>query len=242
MPKAIQPTTARDAVRDARQIYQAHRDAATRPSKVRNLDKLWEVLEGIRNEGARDYSLAEIGRRLEVVGGPRTQSLRNAQGAHFREIITAYAHGADGSTRHVGTGKSNVDQALDLITDPTIRATLRMAIEEGKRLKVVNDNLHAAFKNLRVGSSLGGAPSHPTDEPSTATSAALPPASTAMAPATVPTLPPRLRAALAKGVDMTRLAQQGLIVGEDGSIQNDVGDRVFPPAFVTAIRVILDTE
>ena len=222
-------TTAPDIVRNARQLYRAYRDAATRPSKVQNLDRLWDVLDAVREEGGCDYSLAEIGRRLEAVGGPKTQSLRNAQGAYFREIITAYADAVNGSTRYVASGKSNVDQALDLITDPSIRATLRMAIEEGKRLKVVNDNLHAAFKNLQVGASLSAAPSTTA---ATTASAALPP----------PTLMPRLRAALAKGINETRLAQQGLVVDADGSVRNEAGDKVFPPSFVTAIRVLLGID
>ncbi len=177
-----------------------------------------------------DYSIAEVGRRLKAIGGPKTQSLRNAQGACFREIITAYANAVSGSTRYVAAGKSNVDQALDLITDPSVRATLRMAIEEGKRLKVVNDNLHAAFKNLQIGASLTAVPAAmPARE---ALPAPLPPLAK-------PTLTPRLRAALAKGIDGTRLAQQGLSVDADGSIRSETGDTVFPPSFVTAIRALL---
>lgn len=229
MSASAPPTTAPDVVRNARQLYRAYRDAATRPSKAQNLDRLWDVLDAVREEGGRDYSLAEVGRRLEAVGGPKTQSLRNAQGACFREVIAAYASAMHGSTRHVAVSRSNVDQALDLITDLSVRATLRMAIEEGKRLKVVNDNLHAAFKNLQVGVSLNAAP--PATAATTA-SAAVPP----------PTLTPRLRAALAKGIDETRLAQQGLAVEVDGSVCNEAGDKIFPPSFVTAIQVLLDVD
>lgn len=229
MSASAPPTTAPDIVRNARQLYRAYRDAATRPSKARNLDRLWDVLDALREEGGRDYSLAEVGRRLEAAGGPKTQSLRNAQGACFREIITAYASAVHGSVRHVATSKSNVDQALDLITDLSVRATLRMAIEEGKRLKVVNDNLHAAFKSLQVGVSLNAAPSVTA-------------ATTASAPVPPPTLTPRLRAALAKGIDEIRLAQQGLAVEADGSVCNETGDKIFPPSFVTAIRALLGED
>lgn len=234
MSASVPPTTAPDIVRDARRLHRAYRDAALRPSKVRNLDKLWEVLDAIRDEGGRDYSLAEIGRRLEAIGGPKTQSLRNAQGAYFREIVAAYAGAVNGSTRYVGADKSNVERALDLITDPGIRATLRSAIEEGKRLKVVNDNLHAAFKTLQVGVSLDVASSDPRVEAPPTVPAALAP------PPAASRLTPRFRAALAKGIDVTRLAQQGLVIGADGGIQTEAGDRVFPPAFVTAIRTILE--
>lgn len=226
-------TTAQEVVRDARQLYQTYRQTATKQTKIQNLDRLWEVLESIRQEGGRDYSLAEIGRRLEQVGGPKTQSLRNAQGAHFREIISAYANAVSGSTRYVAKTKSNVEHALDMITDPSIRATLRMALEEGKRLKVINDNLHAAFKSLQLGASLG------TQDSSVSLSPVEPKALPAPHPDPPQSLSPRLLNALRKGIDDTRLQQQGLKMGEDGSIENDHGDKVFPPAFVTAIKTVL---
>ena len=122
--------TAPDVLRDARQLYQAHRQAATKPSKVHNLDKLWEVLNVIRDEGGRDYSLAEVGRRLALLGGPKTQSLRNIQGEQYREIIKAYASAVSGATRYVAKTKSNVEQALELINDPSVRATIRVALDD----------------------------------------------------------------------------------------------------------------
>ncbi|MDR6410023.1 gamma-mobile-trio protein GmtX [Paraburkholderia terricola] len=224
--------TAPDILRDARQLYQSHKKSATKATKVINLDKLWEVLESILEDGGRDYSLAEIGRRLEKIDGPKTQSLRNAQGAHYREIITAFANAVSGSTRYVAKTKSNVEHALELITDPSIRATLRVALDEAKRLKVVNDNLHAAFKTLTIGTSMSVSVT-----PSTKATAPEPPSP--VVESSKPELAPRLVNALKKGIDKTRLAQQGLHVAEDGSIQNDHGDKLFPPGFVTGIEAVV---
>ncbi len=221
-------TTAPDSVRDARQLYKTHREATNRESKVKNLDLLWGALEDIRNDGGRDYSLAEVGRRLEAAGGPKTQSLRNAQGAQFRDIIGAYAAGVSGSPKYLSKTKSQVEAALELITDPSIRATLRMAIEEGKRLKVVNDNLHAAFKTLQVGSIGAGTAESPQI--------------TAPAKASESLLSSKLLRALKKGMDRTRLAERGMQVQEDGSIHDEHGEVMFPPAFVTAIDAVLGVE
>ncbi len=55
MTTSVPLTTAPDIVRNARQLYHAHRDAATRPPKAQNLDRLWEALECIREHGGRDY-------------------------------------------------------------------------------------------------------------------------------------------------------------------------------------------
>ena len=52
-------------------------------------------------------------------------------------------------------------------------------------------------------------------------------------------LSPRFLRALRKGIDSTRLAQQGLHVGEEGGIENEHGDKIFPPAFVFAIQALL---
>lgn len=222
------PLDAPDVLKNARQLYQTHRSVATKATKVENLDKVWEVLNAIRNDGGRDYSLAEVGRRLEKINGPKTQSLRNAQGAHYREIITAYASAVSGATRYLARSKSNVEQALDLISDPSVRATIRVALDEAKRLKVVNDNLHAAFKSLQVGVTI---PTQPVQEQK-------PPFPAPVQVATA--LSPRHINALRKGIDDSRLAQQGLRVADDGSVENEHGDKLFPPAFVLAIRTILE--
>ena len=220
-------TTALDPVRNARQLYNTHREATNRESKVKNLDLLWGALDDIRNGGGRDYSVAEVGRRLEAAGGPKTQSLRNAQGAQFRDIIGAYAAGVSGSTKYLSKTRSQVEAALELITDLSIRATLRIAIEEGKRLKVVNDNLHAAFKTLQVGSVDTAAP----EEPQIAVSVK-----------SILPLPAKLLRALKKGLDRTRLAERGMQVHEDGSILDQHGDVLFPPAFATAVDAVLSAE
>jgi hypothetical protein len=81
--------------------------------------------------------------------------------------ITAYADAVSGSTRYVAKTKANVDQTVELIIDPSIRATLRVALDEAKRLRVVNDNLRAAFESLRVGAAFPSfaAESEPSGKP-----------------------------------------------------------------------------
>jgi len=218
--------TVPDILKDARQLYQTHRRMATKPNKVANLDRVWEVLNAIRDDGGRDYSLAEVGRRLAKAGGPKTQSMRNRQGAHYREIIAAYANAVSGATRYVAKTKSNVEQALSLISDQSVRATIRVALDEANRLKVVNDNLHAAFKTLQIGATISPQPP-PKEQPPIRSDLR------------TTTLSPRFMNALRKGIDEARLAQQGMRVADNGSIENEHGDQLFPPAFVIAIQTIL---
>lgn len=216
----------KNTFKDAKQLYLAHRNSATKPTKIENLDKLWETLINIYNEGGRDYSLAEVGRRLEVINGPKTQSLRNSQGVYYRDIITAFAHTTSGSTRYISKTKSNIEQALDHITDPSVKAVIKIALDEAKRLKVVNDNLHAAFKSLQIGTTLAQPNIQTIVEP-------LPVANKSV-------LSLQMIQALTKGIDKTRLAQQGLCIAEDDSIENEHGDKIFPPSFVYAIQTVLN--
>lgn len=215
-----------DVIKDARALYEAIKKNAKKEEKVKNLDKLWMILNEIRENGERDFSLAEIGRRLEHLGGMKTQSLRNEQGVDYRNIIQAYANAINGSTRYISKNRSNIEEVLSLINDPSIRATIKMAIDEAKRLKVINDNLHAAFKNIQVGSNLIQNNKNESLEEKIKYSEKK-------------ILSFQFVQALRKGIDEKRLAQQGLNIENNGSITNEHGDTVFPPSFVFAIREIL---
>jgi hypothetical protein len=52
-------------------------------------------------------------------------------------------------------------------------------------------------------------------------------------------LSPRMISALEMGLNESRLAEQGMKISEDGAITNSHGDKLFAPAFVTAIKTIL---
>jgi len=216
-------------LQNAKQLYLATRASTKKQSKIRNLELLWDVLESIRRDGISDYSIAEVGRRLELVGGLKTQSLRNTQGAQFRSIISTYADCVSGSKRYVAKSKSRIDQTIDMITDSSIRAIIRTALEDAKRLKITNDNLHAAFKKI----SLGAYPQaaifdDPTAPPHISTNIEL-----------RPIFPRHLIIALEKGISTERLHQQGLVICDDGSLENQFSDKIFPPSFITAIQEVL---
>ena len=212
-----------EALLPVREEFETIRAAAKRESTRANLDLLWATLEDMRLAAKIDFSLAEVGRALERRGGPKTQSLRNAQGEHFRRIITAYAQALSASTRYVAKNKSQVELALDLIADPGIRGVLRHALADLKRLKRENDMLRAAYKELRIGA-LAVQPESRTE--------VLPPQPSLL-------LSPRLVDALRKGMDSRRLKERGLSVNDNGSIVDAGEVPLFPPGFATAIAAIL---
>lgn len=216
-----------DSLKDARVLYESLKKSTRNDEKIKNLDKLWLILNDLREAGERDFSLAEIGRRLEKVGGLRTQSLRNKQGKDFRDLIHVYASAVCGSIKYIPKNRSNVEEAISLINDPSVRAVIKIALEEAKRLKVVNDNLHAAFKNIQVGSNFNQNNKNDPNEDK-------------LESEHKEILSFQLIQALEKGIDEKRLAQQGMNIEKNGSISNEFGDTIFPPSFVFAIKKILE--
>ena len=204
------------AIQDAKLLYESLKRSSQKNEKIKNLDKLWQILNDIRESGERDFSLAEIGRRLEKVGGLKTQSLRNV-----------YANGVNGSTKYIPKNRSTVDEAISLINDPSVRGVIRTALDDAKRLKVTNDNLHAAFKNIQVGSDINSNNKKLVSEGIVESDHN-------------GSLSLQLIQALKKGINEKRLAQQGMCIEKNGSITNEHGDTIFPPSFVFAIRKILE--
>lgn len=94
-------------------------------------------------------------------------------------------------------------------------------------MKVVNDNLHAAFKNIQIGTNLNENIKVELKEE-------------IIEHSDREILSFQFIQALKKGIDERRLAQQGFNIENDGSIKNEHGDTVFPPSFIFAIKRILE--
>ena len=242
MAKTVEPARQVDALAAPRAIFEDAKKRAVRGNKAANLDLLWEVLIEIREEGGRDYSLAEVGRRLEQKGGLKTQSLRNTGGADFRVIITAFAQSVMGSPRYIAKTKSSVDQALELISDHSTRVVLQEELVKAKKLREENATLRHAFSRLsiptveeRPGEARVNEPTH------------MPTLSQKGAEAGMVVMNERGRVvsedlleALQKGLNRRRLLNKGFKVLEDGSIRGSVNnEQLFPPGFVTACEAFL---
>lgn len=185
-------------------------------SKKRNLDLLWRALEQTRDEGKKRYGIADVGAKLAVLGGMKAQSIRNEAGEDYRKLIQLFAD-ADSSP---ALDASPLERALALIADDGVRQGVKAALVEARRLKVENDRLRALCGEIVIPLHAGMTP--------TAKAVAIPSAG----------LTPRLRSALQKGMSPERLAERGLSVNADGSI-NQGGQKLFPPGFASAIEQIL---
>jgi tetratricopeptide (TPR) repeat protein len=196
-----------------------------RASKKKNLELLWQVLEGIRNDGLNNYSLAMVGRRLKPLGGMGVQSLRNSSGIDYQRLIELYEQAFQ---REPEKSTNKLESALALLSDSSVRAAIKAKLDRAEHLERENDRLIMALKSRSIGFApdARGAPPAPQLNES---QAVLDPAR----------LTSRLVAALAKGMDEARLKERGLTVRPDGSITNSGGAVLFPPGFAEAIGRVL---
>jgi len=242
MPMKIESVRQHDALTAPRVALEEAKQRAVRKNKADNLDLLWTVLMEIREAGGKDYSLSEVGRRLESKGGPKTQSLRNAGGADFRTVITAFAHSVMGSPKYVSKTKSGVDQALDFIGDPSVRAVLKEEIALAKKYRTENAMLRNALSRLSI--------------PTVAENQGLAELTKANAPAEGPVMNPVIEAevmttnstfyllgedlldALQNGISKKAMRKNGWKVHNNGSVWNAQYE-IFPPVFIDACKAIL---
>ena len=98
------------------------------------LVNVWTALETIRKAKGIDYRLAAIGRFTEEMpGGPKTQSMRNKSGIHFRNLIDKYT-----SVLHLPEQTKGNDPHGDLykeISDKHTRQHVRLLAQENTSLK-----------------------------------------------------------------------------------------------------------
>jgi len=212
---------------DASGLLESLKNKAARENKKKNLDLLWSVLTEMSKQGCLDYGLSEVGRRLEKAGGPKTQSIRNEGGQDFRKLIEAFSASVGAVDRVTSVvGKSQLDMAIEAMSDPGLRATFRQVLAENKLLKAQNDQLRSSFKSLSISSSQAGRVE-------------------VFDQGGVDILSSRgnLTAfdieVLRKGIDAGRFAENGWTTMENGSVADDSGLLVLPPGFVTTINKLV---
>lgn len=107
-----------------------------------NFDNVHEVCRAIQSEsgpsGRKDYSISTIGRRLEKLGqSPGYNTLKSPGGAHFRELIRAWAE-CEGGTMVKPPAKATPkgdDEWLSKISDPAVRSEFRFRFAEHRSTK-----------------------------------------------------------------------------------------------------------
>jgi regulator of replication initiation timing len=101
-------------------------------------------------------SRPNVGARVEHLGGPKTQSLRNKNGSDFRRLIDGFA-AAQGKHVSKKTKRPSrpIDEVINSIDDFNARTSLRLILVENAQLKHENDQLRSAFSEMSVDLSRG---------------------------------------------------------------------------------------
>lgn len=198
---------------------------ATPASRRDNFSLLWKTLEEMDSEGARQFSVSTVGSRFEKAGGLKIQSLRNAAGADYRQLIELFA-AERRNLPQAATTSNPVEVALTRVPNASVRATLRAALAETSKLRLANSRLQRTLKDCSLETeriSRKGSSSPITAEASQEEAR----------------LSPRMLEALKKGLDPERLMEKGLRVLDNGGIEDAGGVMIFPPGFVDGIRLML---
>lgn len=137
----------RDSAED---LYQEILARTVSGRKKRYLSNVRQALAHLRDLGSSDFSWANVGRAVEGLGlpGPKTQSIRNADGKDYRDLITAFAAEAGVRPEAKATPEDEIEAKL-VGVDLRTAAQVRWILQENKSLKRRLDLLKRAFSELQ---------------------------------------------------------------------------------------------
>lgn len=204
----------------------------------RNLENVHETCRGISDApGAiafKDYSIVAVAKRLAInKKSPSYNTLRATAGAHFRELIRAWAVW-DGTDRVEPAQNSETfglnNKLLSKISDLALRSLIAFEFARGREaLSELNTLKGQTTLTIDI---------RPKDGTSLAQS---PNAGDAASAGTVSRLHNAERDSLGQALDQRHLLRFGLTIGVDGEIKTVSGGRVlFSAGFATGLKKLLD--
>ncbi|WP_370311696.1 gamma-mobile-trio protein GmtX [Sagittula sp.] len=195
---------------------------STRNTKKKNgLDNLWEVLGRQHVAKSSDFTVATIGSQTAKLGGPTSQTIRNANGQDYKAIINAFAQEAGGVTKgKLPKPNSDFEIALSSIDDRTTRHMVRLILQENKSLRNENNLLKNTIANEAP--PIQTAPAH--------------------APLKVPYLAPSLISAIREFLSPSAMHEKGWIVNEHGAIMDFLGNEIAPVGLHDALAQIVGNQ
>lgn len=128
-------------------FFQNILDNTDSKKKKDNLKIVYNVLLHLYETGSSNFSIALIGKLSKKEGGPITQTIRNAQGKDYRDLIDFFVNNITISDNY----KENSDYKLsDYIDDPALKAHINIIISENKSLKnqlnILKNNMNKNYE------------------------------------------------------------------------------------------------
>ena len=147
---AAQGTASLAAPQTPEQLYDALVEGAA-PKQRNNLRNLRDALEHLRALKQPDFRPAAVGRAVLALGhkGPKTQSIRNEEGAPFRALIAAYG-AAYGAARPapLPTSAEEEEALIAAIPDHRVAFEVRAIVTEVRSLRMQVNIAHRMYGQL----------------------------------------------------------------------------------------------
>lgn len=128
-------------------FFQNILDNTDSKKKKDNLKIVYDVLLHLYETGSSKFSISLIGKLSKKEGGPITQTIRNAQGKDYRDLIEFFVNNI------TIFDKNNVDsnyKLSDYIDDPGLKAHINIIISENKSLKnqlnILRNNMNKNYE------------------------------------------------------------------------------------------------
>lgn len=197
-----------------------------RSTRQKNLEKVYEICSRQYEAGSRDFSVATIGRLIEVANVLKARALYNAPSADYRAVIEAWAVYA-GPLPPKPIKNLASQEYLVRIEDPALRSIMQAIIAERDKLKaqinVLKANAQVTVDRRPLGATI-------------ATTQGMQPTAVIALSAQ---LTPTERESLEKAISPEHLTECGLREGSYGEIINERGRTLFDVGFARAIRRVL---
>ncbi|MDN5114883.1 gamma-mobile-trio protein GmtX [Aliarcobacter butzleri] len=128
-------------------FFQNILDNTDSKKKKDNLKIVYDILLHLYETGSNNFSIALIGKLSKKEGGPITQTIRNAQGKDYKDLIEFFVNNITISDNY----KENSDYKLsDYIDDPALKAHINIIISENKSLKnqlnILKNNMNKNYE------------------------------------------------------------------------------------------------
>lgn len=201
--------------------------AATKNTrKHRSLDLIHEICSEQTERGSRDFSIATISKLSETRGGPKMQSIRNANGADYRAIINCWAKYTGGRNKRPPKEASDIyDRLLRLIPDPAVRAAMGAEMAEVRKLRRENSLLKQNAEII-IDQRPVAVDHHTSQQLESLSHIAR-------------YLKPTEIAALVHAIGPEHFHNQGWTAHSNGKVVTESGRMIFLPGFVTAIQKLI---
>lgn len=191
--------------------------------KIESLQLIYQICEEQRARGSSDYSVVTIGRLSSERGGPSAAAIRNKPGEDYRALMKAFADSVDGFSKKRSMAAGDpVDDILEGVVDPVLRARLNLLLAEMRSLRgQLLATRHLANQNAVL--ELDGASNLPLKPPAGNSDIEQ-------------ILSAQEIEALAMALKPASLEHWGWKVDKAGRVLTDTGQVVFRAGFATAIQ------